>query len=73
MIRVAVAVTRRLEWAAVPVYMIGQYSGAFMGAASVWSVYYDAIGHVTRVQNVSDASRGIFASYPTFDNQVNKL
>ena len=69
-VTLAMAVTRRLEWTALPVYMIGQYMGAFMGAVSVWSVYYDAIGHVTSGHNVSDATRGIFASYPTFDNKV---
>ena len=34
------AVVGRLKWTKVPVYWLAQYLGAFVGAASVYLVYY---------------------------------
>jgi len=39
-VTLAMAVVGRLKWTKVPVYWLAQYLGAFVGAASVYLVYY---------------------------------
>jgi len=66
-VTLVMAVIGRLKWKKVPVYMIGQYLGAFLGAAVVFGVYHDLIvshakGELTVTGEVATA--GIFATYP---------
>ena len=39
-VSLAFAISGRLSWRKVPYYMLGQYIGAFLGAASVYFVYH---------------------------------
>ena len=39
-VSVAMAVSRKLSWKKVPVYFVGQYIGAFLGAVFVYLIYY---------------------------------
>ena len=38
-VTVAMAVSGKLPWKKVPIYMIGQYFGAFLGAVFVYLIY----------------------------------
>ncbi|WAQ99001.1 AQP10-like protein [Mya arenaria] len=59
----AMACLGRLPWRKAPVYMLAQYLGAFIAAACVYLVYYDALAHYDGgVRDLSSA--GIFATYP---------
>jgi len=42
-VTLVMAVIGRLKWIKVPVYMAGQYLGAFLGSAVVFGVYHDLI------------------------------
>ena len=39
-VTVAMAISGKLSWKKVPVYMLGQYLGAFLGAVMVYLIYY---------------------------------
>ena len=39
-VTLALAVVGRMVWIKVPVYLLGQYLGAFFGASCVYLVYY---------------------------------
>lgn len=66
-VTLAMAVVGRLQWIKVPVYWLAQYIGAFVGAACVYLVYYDALnnfdGGYRSVVGVN-ATAGIFATFP---------
>jgi len=60
-VTLVMAVIGRLKWISVPVYMAGQYLGAFVGAAVVHGVYYDLI----EAKGLTvPGTAGIFATYP---------
>jgi len=69
-VTLVMAVIGRLKWIQVPVYMLGQYLGAFFGAAIVFGVYGDLIGVVGQGKllvadnGTATATAGIFATYP---------
>jgi len=77
-VTLALAVRRGFSWAKVPIYMIAQLVGAFLGAALVFGVYRDAIGsyenvhHITRGDPNSLPTFSIFATFPApyFHNWV---
>ncbi|XP_071951993.1 aquaporin-7-like isoform X2 [Antedon mediterranea] len=57
----------RLPWKKVPVYMLGQFLGAFIAAACVFGIYSEAIDAFdggTRSVIGPNATAGIFATYP---------
>lgn len=73
-VTLAMAAIRNLKPLQIPVYMAGQYLGAFLGAMVVWGEYADAIKMVEVSGNYSSATHGIFASYPFFPvEQVSTL
>ena len=39
-VTIAMAISGKLSWKKVPVYMLGQYLGAFLGAVMVYLIYY---------------------------------
>jgi len=63
-VTLAMAATRAIRPIQVPVYMAGQYLGAFLAALVVWGEYADLIGLVD--PGYTSATHGIFASYPFF-------
>jgi len=72
-VTLTMAVLKKLRWAQVPVYMAGQYLGAFLASLVLWGNYADVIslaspGDDNTIMNTA----GIFASYPTYSiGQVN--
>lgn len=66
-VTLVMAVIGRLKWAKVPVYMLGQYLGAFVGSAVVFGVYRDLIDKFADGKLLvggKTATAGIFATYP---------
>jgi len=63
-VTVSMACIKKLKWKQVPVYMAGQYLGAFMGALVLWGVYADAITIAEGSNDYTSKTYGIFASYP---------
>ena len=39
-VTLAMSVSGKLKWKKVPIYMLGQYLGAFVGALFVYLIYY---------------------------------
>jgi len=64
-VTVAMAAIQKLKPIKVPIYMAGQYLGAFLAALVLWGNYADAINMVEE-EGYSDKTMGIFASYPSF-------
>ncbi|XP_072038317.1 aquaporin-3-like [Amphiura filiformis] len=66
-VTIAFATIGRFPWVKVPLFIGAQMIGAFLAAASVFGVYYDAInafdGGVRQVVG-ENATAGIFATYP---------
>jgi len=66
-VTLVMAVIGRLKWIKVPVYMAGQYLGAFLGSAVVFGVYHDLIEEVGKGKLLvtgDGATAGIWATYP---------
>jgi len=68
-VTLAMAAVRNLKPIQVPVYMAGQYLGAFLAALVLWGEYADAIKMVETSGSYTSATHGIFASYPFFDTE----
>ena len=66
-VTLALAVRRGFPWSKVPVYLVAQVLGAFVGAAVVYLTYREAIaafdGGVRQVLG-AQGTAGIFATYP---------
>jgi glycerol uptake facilitator protein len=62
-VTLAFAVRRGFPWGKVPIYIVAQVIGAFLGALLVFVVYRDAIGSYEHVHNIT---RGDPNSLPTF-------
>ena len=64
-VTLAMAVIKKCKWIQVPVYMAGQYFGAFLASAVLYGVYAEAIQVAEKNSgNLTSATYGIFASYP---------
>jgi len=63
-VTLAMAAIKNLKPIQIPIYMAGQYLGAFLAALVLWGEYADAIRMVDA--DYTGATRGIFASYPSF-------
>ncbi len=62
------AVNGNLDWSLVPYYLIGEFAGAFFGAAVVVLMYYPHFQETSDIETV-----GIFATAPGIDNKVFNL
>ncbi|CAM9436935.1 unnamed protein product [Lampetra fluviatilis] len=60
----AFAVLGRFEWHKLPLYMLAQLLGAFMGAGTVFGLYYDAFLYAGN-GNYTIQLAGVFATYPS--------
>ncbi|NWV38016.1 AQP9 protein, partial [Grantiella picta] len=63
----AMCVTRRLKWTKLPIYILAQLLGAFVGAATVFGIYYDAFMEFSDGKlevTGPNATAQIFATYP---------
>lgn len=71
-VTLAMAAIKKLKPIQIPIYMAGQYLGAFLAALVLWGDYADVIKLAESVQSpqnstaYSGVTLGIFASYPSF-------
>ncbi|XP_010144734.1 PREDICTED: aquaporin-9, partial [Eurypyga helias] len=66
-VSLAMCMTGRLKWTKLPIYILAQLLGAFVGAASVFGIYYDAFmeySNGTLEVTGPNATAHIFATYP---------
>ncbi|XP_006112528.1 aquaporin-9 isoform X3 [Pelodiscus sinensis] len=66
-VSLAMCATGRLKWTKLPFYILAQFLGAFVGAAAVFGVYYDAFMNYSGGELIvtgSNATAHIFATYP---------
>ncbi|NP_001082310.1 aquaporin [Xenopus laevis] len=67
-VSLAMFILKKLSWKLFLIYCLAQFLGAFIGAALVFSLYYDAL-HVYSNGNWTvygpQSTAGIFASYPS--------
>ncbi|XP_061855674.1 aquaporin-9 isoform X1 [Colius striatus] len=66
-VSLAMSVTGRLKWTKLPIYILAQLLGAFVGAAAVFGIYYDAFmqySNGTLEVTGPNATAHIFATYP---------
>merc|ERR1719500_410149 len=74
-VTLAMAAVKNLKPLQVPVYMAGQYLGAFLAALVLWGEYADAIKLAEATQSAKNSSAysgltiGIFGSYPSFSTE----
>ncbi|RHY16185.1 hypothetical protein DYB25_004851 [Aphanomyces astaci] len=62
-VTIALAVHGRFEWKKVPLYIVAQLIGAFLGAAVVFAIYYPSFNEFDAGRSIAK-SAGIFATYP---------
>ncbi|NXH49740.1 AQP9 protein, partial [Dicaeum eximium] len=63
----AMCVTGRLKWTKLPIYILAQFLGAFLGAATVFVIYYNALMEYSDGKlevTGPNATAQIFATYP---------
>jgi glycerol uptake facilitator protein len=60
-VTIAMAATGRMPWSKVPHYILGQFIGAFLGAALMFAVYYPKW---ILVDPALDHTTGIFCTFP---------
>jgi len=73
-VTLAMAAVKNIKPLQIPVYMAGQYLGAFLAALVVWGEYADAIKMVEGSDNYTSTTMGIFGTYPSFPlEQVSTL
>uniref|UniRef100_A0A8C3S9F4 Aquaporin 9 n=1 Tax=Chelydra serpentina TaxID=8475 RepID=A0A8C3S9F4_CHESE len=66
-VSLAMCATGRLKWTKLPFYILAQFLGAFVGAAAVFGIYYDAFMNYSGGELIvtgSNATAHIFATYP---------
>ncbi|XP_066954271.1 aquaporin-9-like [Macrobrachium rosenbergii] len=61
-VTLAFAIWDKLPWIKVPVYLLGQYAGAFFASCLVYVIYFDALHHYEPSRSLATA--GIWATYP---------
>lgn len=59
-VTLSMACLKKCKWIQLPVYWVGQYLGAFLGAATLFGIYADGIN----ANGGKARFMGIFASYP---------
>ncbi|XP_071794607.1 aquaporin-3-like isoform X2 [Asterias amurensis] len=66
-VSLALCTLGQMKWIALPVYALAQLIGAFLGAVTVFAVYYDTINKIdggNRTAFGPTGTAGIFATYP---------
>ncbi|XP_068060220.1 aquaporin-9 isoform X2 [Anomalospiza imberbis] len=66
-VSLAMCVTGRLKWTKLPIYILAQFLGAFIGAAAVFGIYYNAFMEYSDGKlevTGPNATAQIFATYP---------
>jgi len=68
-VTLGLAIAGKFSWALVPLYMIAQLLGAFLGAVSVWFHYRD---HFDQTDDVA-TKLGVFSTAPAISNVANNI
>lgn len=68
-VSLGLAVAEKFDWALVPIYILGQFIGAMLGALVVWIFYKDHFD----VSEDKDAKKAIFCTAPAIRNPINNL
>jgi len=74
-VTLAMAAIKKLKPIQIPIYMAGQYLGAFLAALLLWGEYADVIKLAEATQSAKNSSAysgltiGIFGSYPSFSTE----
>jgi len=74
-VTIAMAAIKKLKPIQIPIYMAGQYLGAFLAAVVLWGEYADVIKLAEANQSAKNSSAysgltiGIFGSYPSFSTE----
>ena len=65
-VTLGLAATRRFPWGKVPYYMVAQVLGAFVAAAILYFVYFDALQHALSLAHSSDFVNNVGYVFFTF-------
>ncbi|MDX1766533.1 MAG: MIP/aquaporin family protein [Arenibacter troitsensis] len=68
-VSIGLAMAERFEWASVPMYVLGQFIGAMLGALIVWLFYKD---HFDATED-QDTKKAVFFTAPAIRNPINNL
>lgn len=68
-VSIGLAMAERFEWASVPIYVLGQFIGAMLGALIVWLFYKD---HFDATED-QDTKKAVFFTAPAIRNPINNL
>ncbi|SMG30569.1 MIP/aquaporin family protein [Arenibacter troitsensis] len=68
-VSIGLAMAERFEWASVPIYVLGQFLGAMLGALIVWLFYKD---HFDATED-QDTKKAVFFTAPAIRNPINNL
>lgn len=69
-VTLAMAVNGSLAWSLVPMYIIGQMAGGFLGAVILIAMYHDQLDLTARNAGTANATRGCFCTGPAMRNSV---
>ncbi|TQO39411.1 glycerol uptake facilitator protein [Arenibacter algicola] len=68
-VSIGLAMAEKFEWALVPIYVLGQFIGAMLGALIVWLFYKD---HFDATED-QDTKKAVFCTAPAIRNPINNL
>ena len=68
--KLALAVTEALAWELVPMYIIGQMIGGFLGAVLLIGLYHDQLALTAKNAGTANATRGCFCTGPSMKNHI---
>ncbi|MGL5244783.1 MAG: MIP/aquaporin family protein [Sarcina sp.] len=68
-VTIALAIVGKFAWRQVPMYLLGQFIGAFLGAVAVFVMYYDHF----KVTDDSHLKLATFATTPEIPNKVSNF
>lgn len=68
-VSIGLAMAEKFEWALVPIYVLGQFTGAMLGALIVWLFYKD---HFDATED-QDTKKAVFCTAPAIRNPINNL
>ena len=68
-VSIGLAVAGKFEWHLIPIYVLGQFIGAMLGAFFVWLVYKD---HFAATEN-GETKRAVFCTNPAIRNPFSNI
>jgi glycerol uptake facilitator protein len=68
-VTIGMAVTEKIKWALVPVYIAGQFAGAILGSIIIWLAYQKHFDET----NDADAKLAVFCTAPAIRKPINNL